>query len=106
MHLTLQATTTIVEKTVRAFYSNIAVVCCVEHRYSIYLHRRLIAVIEYLKLCHIEQKFVNLWVGSLNHQLKNIHLSAYCIQQEQVIIENIHCKHLVHLIFENKIRLS
>ena len=51
----IQATTAIVEKTARAFYSTIAVVspiavvCC-------NLHRRLIAVIECLKLCHIEQK--------------------------------------------------
>ena len=33
----IQATTAIVEKTVRAFYSTIAVVCCMER--SIYLHR-------------------------------------------------------------------
>ena len=42
----VQATTAIVEKTVRAFYSTIAVVCCMER--SMYLHRHLIAVIERL----------------------------------------------------------
>ena len=51
----IQATTAIVEKTVRAFYSTIAVVCCMER--TIYLHHRLIAVIKRLKLRHIEQKF-------------------------------------------------
>ena len=97
--LKLQATTAIVEKTVRAFYSTIAVVCCshgMRHTSSI-LHHRTVAPSYRAKVCCFYHINISIgeygWIlGSLNHRLKKIHPSVLLTPKKKEKI-------VIHLIF-------